>query len=157
MVGGAASLAVSMGARSTAAHPERAVAKTFADHGLGKMLLVSTRGLTLYALSAETHGRFICTTTSCLATWKPLVVPAGTHPTGARALSTIKRPDGRTQVTYRGRPLYRFAGDRKAGDTKGNGFKDVGTWAAVAVGATTKTSAPAPSPAPMPTTTYPGY
>jgi hypothetical protein len=38
-------------------------------------------------------------------------------------------------VTYKGRPLYRFATDRKKGDVGGEGFRDVGTWhAAVAPG-----------------------
>ena len=154
-LGGAATLAVSMSPGAAAAHPQRMVAKTLANDTLGKTLVVSARGMTLYTLSAETHGRFICTSKACLATWKPVVVPAGTRPTGAVSLSTVKRPDGRTQVTFRGRPLYRFAGDRKPGDTKGNGFKDVGTWLAAAVGGAAKT--PAPAPAPMPTTTYPGY
>jgi predicted lipoprotein with Yx(FWY)xxD motif len=117
---------------------------------------VSTGGLTLYSLSAETHGRFICTTKSCLALWKPLVVPAGTRPMGATALATVKRPDGRTQVTFHGRPLYRFAEDQKPGETKGNGFKDVGTWLAAATGTAAKTPAPAPAPAPMPPSN-PGY
>ena len=35
------------------------------------------------------------------------------------------RSDGSNQVTYRGRPLYRFAGDQVAGDTTGQGISDV--------------------------------
>jgi predicted lipoprotein with Yx(FWY)xxD motif len=40
----------------------------------------------------------------------------------------VKRPEGATQVTYRGRPLYTFGGDRKSGQTKGEGLRDVGVW-----------------------------
>ena len=50
-------------------------------------------------------------------------------PTGVKSLSTVKRPDGRRQVAYKGGPLYTFVEDKKPGDMKGNGFKDVGTLA----------------------------
>ncbi|MGB2711937.1 MAG: hypothetical protein WBC33_10505 [Conexibacter sp.] len=99
---------------------------------LGKRILVTAKGRTLYTLSAETNGRFICTG-SCLSTWPPLTLGRGVTPTGVKHLGTIKRPDGRRQVTYKGRPLYRFASDRTKGDVGGEGFVDVGTWhAAVA-------------------------
>ncbi|MGH7763879.1 MAG: COG4315 family predicted lipoprotein, partial [Candidatus Dormibacteraceae bacterium] len=37
-------------------------------------------------------------------------------------LTTVMRPDGGDQVRYNDRPLYRFAGDKKAGDTSGQGI-----------------------------------
>lgn len=90
-------------------------------------VLTTNGGLTLYTLSAEKHGTFICKG-SCLKDWHPLVVAAGVKPTGPVALGTVKRPDnGRRQVTFEGRPLYTFDDDRK-GDANGEGFKDVGTW-----------------------------
>ena len=116
---------------------------------LGTSVLVNRKGLTLYSLSAETHGRFICTG-ACLSLWTPLVVARGARPVGASALATIRRPDGRTQVTYRGLPLYTFDEDRKPGDAKGNGFKDVGTWRVAATGK-------AKAAAPTPSRGYPGY
>jgi len=94
---------------------------------LGKRILVTSGGRTLYSLSAETRGRFICTGT-CTADWPPLILKRGATPTGVGGLGSIKRPDGRRQVTYKGKPLYRFDMDRKKGDVKGEGFKDVGTW-----------------------------
>jgi predicted lipoprotein with Yx(FWY)xxD motif len=94
----------------------------------GKKTLVNAGGLTLYRLSAERQGRFICTSKFCLSLWKPLVVPAGTKPTGVRSLGAVRRPDGRRQVTYKGGPLYTFVQDRKPGDASGDGFKDVGVW-----------------------------
>ena len=112
------------------------VVKTAANHTLDKTVLVNSRGMTLYTLSAETHGRFICSTNVCLSLWKPLVVAHGATPAGAKLLATVKRPDGRTQVTYRGRPLYTFNEDKKPGDVKGNGFKDVGTWLAATTSGT---------------------
>jgi predicted lipoprotein with Yx(FWY)xxD motif len=140
----------SVGAGATA-HPRRAVAGTTMNPTLDKTILVTRGGMTLYSLSAETGGRFICTDRSCLSLWTPLVVARGTTPTGVRLLATIKRPDGRTQVTYRGRPLYTFKEDRRPGDVKGNGFKDVGTWLAASGGASRPTVPPAsPSPSPNP-------
>ena len=90
-------------------------------------------GRTLYHLSVERKGHFICTTSACLAEWHPLVVARGTKPAGAGSLSTVKRPDGRLQVAYKGGPLYTFDEDEKPGDIEGNGFKDVGTWHVVTV------------------------
>jgi|SRR5689334_8686823 len=144
LVGAAAVLlTLALPATSAAGKPSKHVASEAANETLGKTVLTTLGGRTLYSLSAETHGRFICTG-ACLKDWLPLTVPAGTRPTGPVRLGTIVRPDGRTQVTYRGRPLYRFDDDRKRGDAKGEGFKDVGTWHAAAV----PRAAPQPSPPP---------
>ncbi len=133
-----------------AAQATKPVAKRADNATLGKTILTSTRGRTLYSLSAETKGRFICTG-ACASTWRPLVVPAGVKPTGPVKLGTIERPDGRTQVTFKGRPLYSFSGDSKAGDVNGEGIKDVGTWHA----AVTAKAAPQPEPQPQPEPPYP--
>lgn len=108
---------------------------------LNATILVDRQGMTLYDLSVERHGRFICDTKACLALWTPLVVPKGVKPTGAVALGTVERPNGTVQVTYKGAPLYTFKEDAKRGDARGEGFKDVGTWHAAAL--TTVKSAPA--------------
>jgi predicted lipoprotein with Yx(FWY)xxD motif len=93
-------------------------------------ILVNGAGRSLYTLSAERHGRFICTDRTCLSFWTPLVVPGASRPTGTgvRSLGTVRRPDGKRQVTYRGRPLYTFNDDGRAGDVNGEGFRDVGVW-----------------------------
>jgi len=100
----------------------------------GRTLLTTTAGRTLYTLSVEKHGKFVCTKASgCLALWHPLMVPAGATLTGPVKLGTVKRPEGGTQATYHGLPLYSFAPDTKPGETKGQGLKDVGTWHAATV------------------------
>jgi len=124
-----------------AAQPTKRVAKEAENSTLNETILVTMKGKTLYSLSAETKGRFICTG-ACLASWKPLVVPANVKPKGPVALGTRKRPDGRTQVTYKGLPLYSFNGDTKPGEANGQGLKDVGTWHAAKV----KKSSSAPPP-----------
>ncbi len=126
-----------------------AATKTVAKKGTltasGKSVLTTNAGRTLYSLSAEKHGKFICTT-SCVSTWKPLLVPAGTRPKGPVALGTVERPEGKTQVTYKGRPLYTFGGDSRKGEDNGEGIKDVGTWhAATLAGSAGGSEEPAPS------------
>jgi predicted lipoprotein with Yx(FWY)xxD motif len=105
----------------------------------GKTILVNRRGMTLYHLSVERKGHFICKDSTCLSLWKPLVVAKGMTPTGAKSLSVVKRPDGRRQVAYKGGPLYTFVEDHKPGDMKGNGFKDVGVWRVVTVAGSAST------------------
>ena len=125
----------------------RQVVKVMRNPTLGKRILVTRSGMTLYSLSAERHGRFICTTSACVSLWKPLTVPAGVKPTGANSLARVRRPDGKRQVAFKGAPLYRFVQDVKPGDAKGNGFRDVGVWRPVAVaGGNAATPAPAPAP-----------
>jgi predicted lipoprotein with Yx(FWY)xxD motif len=96
-----------------------------------KRVLAAANGHTLYSLSVEKKGRFVCTQSSgCLTLWKPLLVPSGGSIVGPAnvKLGSIKRPEGSRQVTYRGRPLYTFVEDHGPGKANGEGFKDVGTW-----------------------------
>lgn len=134
-------LALVVAGAAVAGQSTRRVAKEAENATLGRTILTTLKGKTLYSLSVEKHGRFICTG-SCLSTWKPLTVSAGTKPTGPVKLGTIKRPEGKTQVTYKGLPLYSFMGDSRPGEANGDGLKDVGTWHPAAVG--TISSQPAP-------------
>jgi predicted lipoprotein with Yx(FWY)xxD motif len=98
-------------------------------------VLVNRSGRTLYHLSVERKGHFICADPTCLSVWHPLLVPKGTKPTGRVPLGTVRRPNGTIQVAYKGEPLYSFVEDTKRGDTRGEGFKDVGVWHVATVGA----------------------
>ena len=60
----------------------RQVAKEAQSEALGKTVLTTNSGHTLYSLSVEKHGKFICADSACLADWHPLTVPAGVKPTG---------------------------------------------------------------------------
>jgi predicted lipoprotein with Yx(FWY)xxD motif len=91
---------------------------------LGK-ILVSASGRTLYHNAFEKKNIIKCTG-SCASEWPPLVIAAGAKPVAgagvtASLLGTLKRSDGKIQVTYSGKPLYRYSGDKKAGDVKGQG------------------------------------
>ncbi len=116
-----------------------AVAVKTASSSLGT-ILVDSQGMTLYHLSGEQGGKFICTSTACLGVWHPLIAPSSGAPSGEGvSLGTVKRPEGTVQVTYKGTPLYTFAQDRQAGETNGQGIKDVGTWSVIT---TSSSSAP---------------
>jgi|tagenome__1003787_1003787.scaffolds.fasta_scaffold20985295_7 predicted lipoprotein with Yx(FWY)xxD motif len=122
------------GGTATAASAGASAAKKDVKTGTTSLgtILVNSRSRSLYDLSVEKKGHFICTG-SCTQTWHPLRPRKGKSPTGVSHLSTLKRPDGTKQIAYKGHPLYTFAGDSKAGDTKGQGFKDVGTWSVIKV------------------------
>jgi hypothetical protein len=80
----------------------------------------------------EQGGKFICTSTACLGVWHPLIAPSSGAPSGeVGSLGTVKRPEGTVQVHLQGTPLYTFTGDQQAGETKGQGIKDVGTWSVI--------------------------
>lgn len=94
------------------------------------MVLVDSRGFTLYHLEGETASKFVCTG-GCADAWPPLEASgeptAGDGATGD--LGTAKRPDGATQVTYDGMPLYTFASDTAPGQANGQGVQ--GAWFAL--------------------------
>ena len=72
---------------------------------------------------------------SCAAHWPPLLGSSAQSSGAANdaQVATTTRGDGTTQITYAGHPLYYYAGDAKAGDTKGQGLDlDGGKWWLVA-------------------------
>ena len=83
--------------------------------------ILATRGrLPLYYWSVEKRagGKIRCTG-RCAVVWPPVYVPKGqTIPrrlAGVKgAFGTIRRPDGRRQVTYKGLPLYAYHNDPPA-------------------------------------------
>jgi predicted lipoprotein with Yx(FWY)xxD motif len=126
-----------------------ALVKTASNSKLGATLLVNAQGLTLYRLSGEQNGKFICTSSACLQVWHPLTAMSASAPTGSiGSLGIVKRPDGSEQITYKGMPLYTFAQDKSPGQANGQGIKDVGTWSAVTTSASTKSSPPAQTSTP---------
>jgi predicted lipoprotein with Yx(FWY)xxD motif len=118
-------------AAQTSSSSSSAIVVKSASSSLGT-ILVDSQGMTLYHLSGEVNGKFICTSTACLGVWHPLIAPSsGTPSSEVGSLGTVKRPEGTVQVTYKGTPLYTFTGDQQPGETKGQGIKDVGTWSVV--------------------------
>jgi predicted lipoprotein with Yx(FWY)xxD motif len=96
-------------------------------------LLATASGMTLYHMTSEKPGTIKCTG-GCVQFWPPLLLGGNTKPTAGSGvtsskLGTIRRPDGRVQVTYNGMALYRYSLDKKPGDVKGQGVE--GIWFAV--------------------------
>jgi predicted lipoprotein with Yx(FWY)xxD motif len=137
-------------AAQTSSSPSSAVVVKTASNSLGT-ILVDSQGMTLYRLSGEQNGKFICTSSACVGVWHPLIASSSGAPSGEGvSLGTVKRPEGTVQVTYKGTPLYTFTGDQQPGETKGQGIKDVGTWSVVTTGsgsapAASKSNTPAPA------------
>lgn len=78
-------------------------------------ILATKKHLALYTWNTEKDKKVHCTG-ACAVAWPPLVVAAHTmvakHLAGVMGtFATIVRPDGRTQVTWNGRPLYTYHGD----------------------------------------------
>ncbi|MBI4570796.1 MAG: hypothetical protein HY723_02515 [Chloroflexi bacterium] len=96
-------------------------------------ILTDAEGNTLYIFDNDEPGVSNCAE-GCVENWPPLTVDgeptAGDGVTGT--LSTIKRDDGTTQVTYDDQPLYHFSGDTAPGDTNGDGVLEI--WHVVSVG-----------------------
>ena len=103
------------------------------NEGLGT-ILVNSQGRTLYMFGRDTGTTSKCSG-ACAVNWPPL--RAHGKPTigsGANAslISTSVRSDAARQVTYNGHPLYLFEGDKKPGDTNGEGLTAFGgSWHAL--------------------------
>jgi len=84
-------------------------------------ILVNNAGMTVYTFDADTDpGKSACNG-GCAENWPAVPAPAELAPPYA----AITRDDGNKQLTYKGKPLYTFKKDIKAGDRMGDGFKNV--------------------------------
>jgi predicted lipoprotein with Yx(FWY)xxD motif len=116
--------------------------------------LVSSDGRTLYYFGLDLPGTegtapvSNCTDSGgCVSLWPVFHVDSPTVATGLNSadFGEFVRSDGVRQTTYKGWPLYFYAGDAKAGDTNGDNFE---VWYVIkdpfyAAVAMTKTGGPA--------------
>jgi predicted lipoprotein with Yx(FWY)xxD motif len=90
--------------------------------------LTGGAGMTLYVFGNDSANTSACDG-GCASTWPPFIIGAGdTLKAGSGVkgkLTTFARSDGSMQVAYGGSPLYYYALDKAAGDTKGQGVGDV--------------------------------
>jgi len=98
-------------------------------------VLVDARGRTLYLFEKDRNGVSACNT-ACVKFW-PALTSQGTPRAGKgvrQSLLRLGRPhNGLRQVTYAGHPLYTFVGDKRAGQTTGEGLNNFGAdWYALA-------------------------
>ncbi len=117
-------------------------------------VLVDARGRTLYLFEKDRNGMSSCTA-ACLAYWPALTsigTPRADNGVHQSLLKLAPAHNGARQVTYAGHPLYTFVGDKRAGQTTGEGLRNFGAeWYALAAsgrkverseGATDSTPAP---------------
>ncbi|NOU65876.1 hypothetical protein GC096_17720 [Paenibacillus sp. LMG 31461] len=83
--------------------------------------LADSKGMTLYYFTKDAADQNSCVD-ACLAKWPiyyddQLMVPAGFE---AADFTVLLRKDGKKQLMYKGWPLYYYAMDQAAGDTKGD-------------------------------------
>jgi predicted lipoprotein with Yx(FWY)xxD motif len=82
--------------------------------------------MTLYYFKNNAKDKNSCAG-PCLEKWpifysEKVKAPAGSD---AKDFGEFTRADGKKQATFKGWPLYYFAGDKAAGDTNGQALKDV--------------------------------
>jgi predicted lipoprotein with Yx(FWY)xxD motif len=87
----------------------------------GVTLLTNAKGFTLYSFAPDTATKSACSG-ACAAAWPPQTAPA----TVTSPYTSIKRPDGTTQLVFNGHPLYTFTGDTAPGTASGNGVNAFG-------------------------------
>jgi predicted lipoprotein with Yx(FWY)xxD motif len=101
------------------------------------LILVNARGHTLYLFAKDRNAKSSCNG-SCARFWPPLLSRGKpTAGPGVKALfGTTKRSNGSLQVIYNRHPLYTYALDKRAGQTKGEGNSLFGAkwWAVSAKG-----------------------
>ena len=108
----------------------------------GQQVVTNSAGFTVYWFAPDTSTTSKCTG-SCATYWPPVKGPATAMSGVTGKLGTITRPDGTTQATYDGHPLYTYAADTAPGQAKGNGLNvSGGLWHEMTVsGATPGASA----------------
>lgn len=90
-------------------------------------IITDNNGRSLYFFAIDANGSSGCTN-GCLVAWPVYYKENPSVGTGLLAtdFGVITRTDGAKQTTYKGWPLYYYAGDNKAGDTNGDAVDN--TW-----------------------------
>ncbi|MGH6708195.1 MAG: COG4315 family predicted lipoprotein [Bradyrhizobium sp.] len=86
--------------------------------------LTDAKGMSLYTFDKDADGKSACNG-ACAANWPALKAEASD--VAGDGYTVIARDDGSRQWAYKGKPLYTFVKDQKAGDITGDGFLS-GVW-----------------------------
>jgi predicted lipoprotein with Yx(FWY)xxD motif len=82
------------------------------------------KGKSLYTFDKDSGGKSVCNG-PCADNWPPLLASDDAKPEGS--MTIVVRDDGKKMWAYKGKPLYAFKKDTKAGDINGDGFLN-GAW-----------------------------
>lgn len=85
-------------------------------------MLGNAAGMTLYTFDKDAAGRSVCNG-DCAQKWPPLTAAADARASGD--YTVITRDDGSRQWAYKGKPLYTWFKDQKAGDASGDGVNGI--------------------------------
>ena len=95
-------------------------------------ILATAEGDTLYDFAPDTPSHSACINDGCVFQWPPLIVHGpvrvekGLDPS---LVGTLERPDGSTQLSYGGHPLYTYNLDVTPGMVTGQAIdQDGGLW-----------------------------
>jgi predicted lipoprotein with Yx(FWY)xxD motif len=95
-------------------------------------ILATGNGDTLYDFVPDTPTHSACVNDGCVFQWPPLVVHGPVRVEkglDASLVGTLKRPDGSTQLSYGGHPLYTYNLDVTPGMVTGQAIdQDGGLW-----------------------------
>src|SRR5688572_20905734 len=125
-----AAVAASPAMASEASRPAVAQAAptlTVRSSAFGRILFDS-RGRALYAFTRDPRGRSACSG-ACAAAWPPYLLRGRLRGGGSvqrSLLGATRRGNGTRQVTYAGRPLYYYVGDRRAGEVRCQNVREFG-------------------------------
>jgi predicted lipoprotein with Yx(FWY)xxD motif len=131
-IAGAPSPAPAAAPAAPAAPPGPALTASPTD-ALGTVVVDGT-GFTLYRFDKDKPkpSKSNCSG-KCATSWPPVLADSADavrlESVDRAAVGTVKRADGTLQLTIGGWPVYRYSGDKKAGDTLGEGIGK--TWFAV--------------------------
>lgn len=88
---------------------------------MGKVM-VTDEGMTLYTFDKDSKGKSNCDP-ACLKKWPAFHAAAKAKAEGD--WSIVKAADGKEMWAYDGKPLYKYADDKKSGDMNGDGIGGV--------------------------------
>jgi predicted lipoprotein with Yx(FWY)xxD motif len=100
-----------------------------APHILARVL-ADVKGMTAYTYDKDVVGKSSACVGECTSNWRPMLAPDLVVDID-KTWSTIRRDDGTSQWTFKGRPLYVYEGDAVSGEAKGDGIDKV--WHAAVV------------------------
>jgi predicted lipoprotein with Yx(FWY)xxD motif len=92
------------------------------DTAKGKVL-VDAKGMTLYTLDRDTAPNKSTCNGQCATNWPPLMVSGDDKASGD--WTVVTRDDGAKQWAYKGKPLYFWKDDKKAGDADGDNRNNI--------------------------------
>jgi predicted lipoprotein with Yx(FWY)xxD motif len=135
-LGAAAIVATAQATKSSKPTTPRSGTVALGKTALGT-ILVDSRGHTLYLFEKDRHGVSMCGP-ACKSYW-PLLTSRRLPRAGKGVHQSLLRlgraHNGVRQVVYAGHPLYTFVGDKRAGQTTGEGLSNFGAeWDALSAG-----------------------